>query len=97
VIAPWQSGSAFCPQTLLIDGGKTPLPAPHRDRLRAQKTAANQVNLAAAEMRQCCMHLRQRCLAQRPRAALVDALQATRPVVTLPCCCSGNILILFLF
>ena len=68
-----------------------------RARLRVQKTAAEQVNLTAAEMRQGCMHLRQRCLAQRPRAALMDALQATRPAASLLCCRSGNMLILLDF
>jgi hypothetical protein len=53
---------------------KTPLLATHRDRLRAQKSAAKQVNLAAAEMRQGCMHIRQRCLAQRPRDALMESV-----------------------
>jgi hypothetical protein len=53
---------------------KTPLLATHRDRLRAQKTAAKQANLAAAEMRQSCMHIRQRCLSRRPRDALMESV-----------------------
>jgi hypothetical protein len=76
---------------------KTPLLATQRDRLRAQKSAAKQVNLAAAEMRQGCMHIRQRCPAHRPREALMETLQATRPVATLLCCRSGNTLILLDF